>query len=552
LSGGVGLISSRLMFEGPIKKNKSGFMIAARRTYIDALVRPLLPCEQRSNGYYFYDFNVKFHFYLTPKDKLYFSGYLGKDVFHFKSPVNNDVKFATDWGNSIATLRWNHTFRSNFFVNTALIYNRFDLGSTFSFGNDGFNLHSGLQDWNLKQDYVYAYEHKHTIKFGWQYTYHAFTPGIAKGQVGTIAVDETITKQYAHEGALYIADEWKIGSRLTVNAGLRGVLFAQVGPFVEHIYNEDDLLVGTGKSFSAGEPIVLYPGLEPRLAATYLFNSSTSIKASFTQTYQFLHLATTSGAQFPADLWVPSSKKVKPQLARQYVLGFFKNFLDNEFETSVEAYYKPMYNQIEFKPGAQLFFNQNLENEMIFGQGLSYGAEFFVKKKFGKITGWAGYTWSKTTRQFDELNRGETYYYRYDRRHDMSLVVSYQFSQKWSGTIVFVYGTGNAATLPTARYAYEIGYNLQKNEPKMTFVDLYDKINEYRLPAYHRMDVSFTYIRVKTERFESSWNFSIYNVYNRANPYFIYFAPNIAKQKVQAYMVYLFPILPSVAWNFKF
>jgi hypothetical protein len=552
LSGGIGLISSRLMYEGPIKKKKSGFMIAARRTYIDALVKPLLPREQRSNGYYFYDFNVKLHYYFTPKDKIYFSGYLGKDIFNFQSPTNQEVKFATNWGNTAATLRWNHVFRSRFYVNTSLIYNRFDLRSQFSFGNDGFTLSSGLQDWNLKQDYVFTSAYKHTLKFGWIYTYHTFTPGIAKGQIGTIKVDETITKQYAHEMALYLSDEWKIGSRFTLNGGLRGVLFMQVGPFTEAIFNDDDLQIGTGRSFAAGEPIVVYPGLEPRLAATYLLNSSTSVKASFTQTHQFLHLATTSGAQFPTDLWVPSSQKVKPQLARQYALGLFKNFMDNEFETSVEAYYKPMYNQIEFKPGAQLFFNQNLENEMIFGKGLSYGIEFFVKKKFGKITGWAGYTWSKTTRQFDELNRGEAYYYRYDRTHDMSLVVSYQFNKKWSGTLVFVYGTGNAATLPTARYAYEPGYNFQKKEPKITFVDLYDRINDYRLPAYHRMDVSFTYIQKKTERFESSWNFSIYNIYNRANPYFIYFAPNLQKQNVQAYMVYLFPILPSIAWNFRF
>jgi hypothetical protein len=552
ISGGIGLISSRLMFEGPIKKNKSGFMIAARRTYIDALAKPFLTREQRANGYYFYDVNVKFHYYLSNKDKIYFSGYFGKDIFTFQSPLNKEIRFETDWGNTAATLRWNHAFHSKFYCNTFLIYNRFDLRSQFSFGNDGFKLRSGLSDWTLKQDYVYTPNTKHTLKSGWQYIYHAFVPGIAKGQIGTIAVDETITKQYAHEAAVYIADEWKIKSRLTINAGLRGVLFMQVGPFTETLFNEDDIQTGTGKTFSSGEPVVTYPGLEPRLAATYLFNSSTSVKASFTQTYQFLHLATTSGAQFPADLWVPSSQKVKPQLARQYVLGLYKNFKENEFETSVEAYYKPMYNQIEFKPGAQLFFNQNLENEMIFGQGLSYGVEFFVKKKFGKITGWAGYTWSKTTRQFDELNQGKTYYYRYDRRHDMSLVVSYQFSQKWSGTVVFVYGTGNAATLPTARYTYEPGYDPVKKEPVITFVDLYDKINDYRLPAYHRMDISCTYIQKKSERFESSWNFSVYNVYNRANPYFIYFAPNLETRTVKAYMVYLFPILPSVAWNFKF
>lgn len=211
-----------------------------------------------------------------------------------------------------------------------------------------------------------------------------------------------------------------------------------------------------------------------------------------------------------------------------------------------------MYNQIEFKPGANLFFNQNLENEMIFGEGLSYGVELFAKKKFGKLTGWVGYTWSKSTRQFDEINQGKPYFFRYDRTHDISLVASYQFNKKWSGTLVFVYGTGNATTLPTSRFAYSPGYDLIDNEPKYSFIDVYDKINDFRLPAYHRMDISFTYLQKQTDKFESSWNFSIYNLYNRANPYFIYFVPDLEELRIKAYMVYLFPILPSVAWNFKF
>lgn len=552
VNGGVGLISSRLMVEGPVKKGKSGFMIAGRRTYIDALVKPFLTAEQRANGYYFYDMNVKFHYNFGPKDRLVFSGYFGRDIFSFVSPTNKDVRFKTGWGNMAASLKWNHTFNKNFYCNTILIYNRYDLNSSFEFAENGFTLSSGLRDWNIKHEYYYTPSSKHTLKFGAQYTYHTFVPGIASGQVGTISIDEEINRQFAHEGAAYILDEFKLGSRLIINAGLRGVLFMQTGPYTERIFDDEGLETGEGKTYKKGEPIVTYPGLEPRLAATYLINSSTSVKASFTKTYQFIHLATTSGAQFPADLWVPSSLLVKPQLAYQYALGLFKNFKDNLIETSVEAYYKPMKNQIEFKPGAELFFNQNLEHEMIFGKGLAYGVEFFVKKKYGRFTGWVGYTWSRTTRQFDELNQGQAFFFRYDRTHDASLVASYQFNKKWSGTMVFVYGTGNAATLPTARYPYRPGYDPRENQPKLTFIDLYDRINDYRLPAYHRLDVSVTYINKKTEKFESSWNFSIYNVYNRANPYFIYFVPDFEALKVRAYMVYLFPILPAVAWNFKF
>lgn len=552
INGGVGLISSRIMAEGPIQKGKSAFMVAARRTYIDALAKPFLNEEQRSNGYYFYDFNAKAHINLNEKNKLSFSGYFGRDIFNFRSPTNQLVKFQVGWGNAAASLKWFHSFNKNFYSNTFLIYNRYDLNNQFEFGDNGFKLSSGLEDLNVKQDFYLTPNKNHNIKFGGQYIYHTFKPGIATGQVGTITINESINKQYAHEWALYAMDEFKLGPRFTFNAGLRAVFFTQVGPYTERVFDSEGIEVGQGKSYDKGDVIVTYPGLEPRLAGTFLVNSNTSVKASFTRTYQFLHLATTSGAQFPADLWVPSSKLVKPQLAYQYAMGIFKNFNENLYETSIEAYYKPMYNQIEFKPGANLFFNQNLENEMIFGEGLSYGVEFFAKKKFGKLTGWVGYTWSRSTRQFDELNGGKPYFFRYDRTHDISLVASYQFNKKWSGTLVFVYGTGNAATLPTSRYAYRPGFDIIENEPKLTFVDIYDKINDYRLPAYHRMDVSFTYLQKQTEKFESSWNFSIYNVYNRANPYFIYFVPDLEELKVRAYMVYLFPILPSVAWNFKF
>lgn len=552
VNGGVGLIASRLMVEGPIKKGKSGFMLAGRRTYIDALVKPFLTTEQKANGYYFYDANAKAHWNINPKNKLVLSGYYGRDIFSFKSPSNNQVRFNVAWGNAAVSFKWFHQYQPRLYQNTFVIYNRYDLNNSFEFGTNGFKLSSGLQDINVKTDFYFSGWNKHLLKFGANYTYHVFTPGIATGQVGTITINETINKQYAHETAVYISDEFKIGKRTTINAGLRGVLFTQVGPYNEVLFNDENVEIGVGKSYRNGEPIVTYTDLEPRLAATYLLNSNTSIKASYTKTNQFIHLATTSGAQFPADLWVPSSKIVQPQKAHQVAIGWFKNFRENLYETSIEAYYKPMKNQIEFKPGAQLFFNQNLENEMIFGNGLSYGVEVLGKKKFGKLTGWFGYTWSKATRQFDELNQGKSFYYRYDRTHDISLVATYTLNSKWSFTGVFVYGTGNAATLPTARYSYNIGFDLDKNKPQFTFVDVYDKINDYRLPAYHRLDLSATYVGKKSSKFESSWNFSIYNVYNRANPYFIYFVPDLEALKVRAYMVYLFPILPSLAWNFKF
>jgi len=551
-NGGVGLLASRFSTEGPIKKGKSSFLIAARRTYIDVLAQPFLPKSAQGNAYYFYDINFKMNWQLGPKDKLYFSGYFGRDILDFQSPTNKSVNLNFGWGNSTATLRWNHVFKPKLFSNTSLIYNRYDLFNDFKFGANGFSVRSGLFDWNLKSDYTWFAADKHLVKFGFNYIFHTFTPGIATGSVGTIKIDEEISKQYAHEFALYAQDEWQISQRWAVNAGLRAVAFNRVGPYTQEFYDDLSQKTGESKTYGFNESIAFYPRLEPRLNVNYLINEESSIKASFTRTYQFVHLATTSGAQFPVDLWVPSSAKVKPQEANQVAVGYFRNFKNNRYEASAEAYYKVMDNQIEFKPFSQLFFNANLENEMVFGQGKAYGLELFLKKKVGKLNGWIGYTWSRAYRQFDQLNNGEAYFFRYDRTHDMSLVLSYTFNKKWTGTFVFVYGTGNAVTLPNSRYAYRIGYDPQTNEPKFTFIDVYDKINSYRLPAYHRADLSFVYTHKKTKNWESNWNFSIYNIYNRANPYFIYFLPDIDKFEVKAYMVYLFPILPSVAWNFKF
>jgi len=552
-SGGIGLIASRFTVEGPLKKGKSSFLLSGRRTYIDVLAKPFIPSNLSGTGYYFYDLNVKTNIQLNEKNKLFFSGYFGRDVLIFKSPRNRDVFFNFGWGNSTATLRWNHLFNNKLFLNTSLIYNRYDLFNDFTFGNNGFNVKSGVEDINLKMDFNYYTHSKHAFKFGYNYTFHQFQPGILSGSIGTTNLNQQVNTQYAHEFAAFISDEWKLSQRFSMNIGIRAVAFDLVGPYTKNMYDNDTGLPSNQSiQYKTGESVAFYPALEPRASATYLLNESSSLKASFTQTYQFLHLATTSGAQFPVDLWVPSSEKVKPQLAYQYAIGYYRNFLNDELEASIESYYKPMYNQIEFKPGAQLFFNQNLENEMIFGNGLSYGIEFLLRKPSGRLNGWIGYTWSRSTRQFDQLNQGQTYFYRYDRTHDMSLTMSYQINKKWTANFVFVFGTGNAVTLPSGRYAYRFGYNQTENKPEFVFVDVYDKINAYRLPAYHRADLSFTYIRKKTEKWESSWNFSIYNLYNRANPYFIYFYPDIELGQVKAYMVYLFPILPSVQWNFKF
>jgi len=551
-SGGIGLLSSRFLAEGPIKKDKSSFLIAGRRTYIDVLTKPFIPDRLKGSGYYFYDLNTKINFILGQKDRLFISGYFGRDVMTFTSPRNKNIFFDFGWGNSTATIRWNHVFSSKIFSNTSIVYNRYDLYNNFTFGSNGFNIRSGLADWNIKSDYTWFINQKHEAKFGFNYIYHTFTPGIASGLAGNVTINEELNRQYAHEVSVYALDEWKINSRFTLNAGLRGVAFNLVGPYTKKLFDSEGLPSGQDKTWASGESIAFYPGIEPRVNMAYLLNSNSSLKASYTQTFQFIHLATSSGAQFPVDLWVPSSQRINPQEANQIAVGYFRNFHQDDYEFSAETYYKKMNKQIEFKPGARLFFNQNLEDEMVFGDGRAYGLELFLRKKSGALNGWFGYTWSKATRQFDELNGGKEYLYRYDREHDLSLVLSYTISKKWAANFVFVYGTGNAVTLPSGRYAYRIGFDPATGKPDFAIIDLYKNVNSYRLPAYHRADISFTYLRKKTDKWESSWNFSIYNLYNRANPYFIYFDPNLETMEVKAYMVYLFPILPSISWNFKF
>ncbi|MGI8634008.1 MAG: TonB-dependent receptor plug domain-containing protein, partial [Segetibacter sp.] len=320
------------------------------------------------------------------------------------------------------------------------------------------------------------------------------------------------------------------------------------------LYDVDGVPTGQVQKYESGKSIVQYHYPEPRLSMLYKLRNEASIKASYTQTIQYLHLATTSSATFPSDLWIPSSQLIKPSTAKQVAIGYFKNFNNNTYEASIETYYKVMNNQIEFKPGAQLLLNQNIEGEMVFGSGKAYGAELFLQKKRGRLTGWIGYTLSRTERTFAELNAGKPYPYRYDRTHDVSIVANYTLSAKWETSAVFVYGTGNALTLPTGRFTYNLGYNSRDREPVFTNINQYDKVNDYRMPAYHRFDVSFTYTPkpLSVKRYKSSWNFSVYNVYNRANPYFIFIDLDPDKQTIQAKKAYLFPIVPSITWNFKF
>ncbi len=546
VEGGIGLIASRLSIQGPIKKDKASFIVSARRTYVDALAKPFISSESNAygSGYYFYDLNTKINYKFSEKDKLFLSGYFGRDIFNYR---DKKLAFKADipWGNSTGTLRWNHVFDKKLFANTTLVYNDYN----FSFGaaqNDfEINLASGIRDVTAKVDFDYYPSGKHKIKFGGISTYHKFIPNVTSGRQDTVIFKPSNDgEKYALENALYVQDDWDVFDKLKLNYGLRWSGFTQIGPYTKYVKdaNQNKLDSTTYKDF---EKVKAYVGFEPRATLRYAINSKTSIKGSVTRNLQFIHLVSNAGTTLPTDLWVPSTFRVQPQTSWQYATGVFKNFKDNEYETSVELYYKRMQNQIEYREGYSPSL-RDPEEEFVFGKGWSYGSEFFINKARGRLTGWIGYTLSWTWRKFPELNAGEKYPAKYDRRNDLSVVGTYELNSKWKLGGVFIYATGNATSLPERFYVIN-GILTQE----------YSSINKYRLSAYHRLDISATYTpQRKNKKFNSYWVFSVYNVYSRKNPYFVYFnqegSPYNGGLKIQAKQVSLFPILPSVTWNFRF
>ncbi|WP_244620442.1 TonB-dependent receptor [Chitinophaga japonensis] len=545
--GGIGLIASRFSVQGPLKKNKSSFIISGRRTYVDLLVKPFL--DENSNygrsGYYFYDLNVKANYIFSDKDRIYLSGYFGRDVFDFESGTRTfDANIP--WGNTTATFRWNHVFSKKLFANTSLIYN--DYRFSFSGVQNNFDIHlsSGISDGNGKLDFDYFASQRHHIKFGGNYIYHRFTPYSASGrQDSTYFNPDNAFRKYAHEAAVYFMDDWEITPQLKLNAGVRYSAFMQIGPYTRYVKNASGVKTDS-TVYDKWEEVRSYGGFEPRAILRYAWNGQNSLKASATRNYQFIHLVTNAGTTLPTDLWVPSTYKVKPQVSWQYTLGYYRNFDDNTWETSLETYYKDMQNQIEYRQGYTPSLTDP-EEDFVFGKGWAYGAELFVHKTKGRFTGWLGYTLAWTWRKFPDLNEGKKFPAKYDRRHDLVLVANYELTRKWHLSGVFVFGSGNTTTLPEKFYMVE-----------GNLVSDYGDINGYRMAPYHRLDLSAVYTpnRHPERRFKSSWAFSIYNAYSRMNPYFLYFdqTGNLLGNtlNLRARQVSLFPIIPSVTWNFKF
>jgi hypothetical protein len=530
-TGGIGLLASRLTFGGPIVRDEGSFNISARRTYADLFLRLSSDTTINRASLYFYDVNMKANYTLGEADRLFVSGYFGRDNFTYPNI------FGFNWGNETATLRWNHLFADHLFSNTSLIYSYYEYSNTIGAGTSEFTITSGIKDMNFKSDFQYFVSSDNTIKFGFNSIYHTFMPGTVTVGSTSTTNSLTIENRYALENAAYFSQEIEPLPGFKINYGLRYSLFSLLGPGHVNSYDENGDIIQT-KTYVNRDIISTYSGIEPRLAANVMLDETSSIKASYARTAQYLHLLSNSTTTNPSDLWVPSSNNVKPQYADQFSLGYFRNFSENEYEASLELYYKNMQNQIDYKNGADLQLNPNVEALLRYGRGWSYGAEFLLRKKYGPFSGWIGYTLSRTNEQFAEINKGQAFPARQDRTHDFSIVAIYEYSTEWTFSAAWVYNTGNAVTFPSGNYMVE-----------GRLIPYYTERNGYRMPAYHRLDLSATW----TLGLKSNLNFSLYNAYNRMNPYAITFRqdPN-DPTKTQAVKTTFFPLIPSVTYNFTF
>ncbi|RTL47564.1 MAG: TonB-dependent receptor [Sphingobacteriales bacterium] len=537
VDGGVGLISSRLTVEGPIVKNKGSFIISGRRTYADLFLKLSPDSAINSNTLYFYDLNLKANYTLNKKNHLYLSGYFGRDVLGFGQT------FGSDWGNTTGTLRWNHIVSNKLFSNTSLIFSNYNYVIRIKSGTDQFKITSKIQDLNLKQDFDYFINNNNKIKFGGNIIHHTVSPGAITASATSNLKSATIQNRYSYESALYVSHELSFADKFNIVYGLRLSNLLAVGPGNYYQYDSNGNTIDT-IHVPKGKSVASYWNLEPRFSASYLLNTYASLKFSYNRNVQNLHLLSNSTVGAPTDLWLPSTNNVQPEIADQVALGYYKNSKNQVYEFSVETYYKWLQNQIDYKNGADLQANDNVENELIYGVGRAYGIELFAKKNIGKLTGWIGYTLSRTERKFAGINNGNYFPARQDQTHAITMVGIYRLNQRWTLSANWVYNTGNAVTFPSGKY---------RVNNQTTF--LYTERNGYRMPAYHRLDIAATVQNKKNpyHKYQSSFTFGVYNVYGRENPYFITFIddPNNPNKTV-AQQTALFRFIPSITWNFKF
>ena len=568
----IGLISSKLSLEGPIKKDKTSFIISARRTYFDVVAQPFIIAfnndedSRTTGGYYFYDLNAKVNHKFSEKSRLYLSAYLGKDRAYTKSRYTPDYydennhhyeykdNYGMGWGNIITSLRWNLLFSNKLFSNTTLTYSKYKFDVTVEStikdlttkdeSEDFFRYFSGIEDIGAKIDFDYYPSTHHSIKFGTGYTFHHFKPGVTSYRYDPQDYDSGIdttfgdVKVFASEIVLYAEDNFDITPRLKMNAGVRLSLF--------NVQETN------------------YFSFQPRASLRFMATDNLSFKASYSKMTQFVHLLTTTAISMPTDLWLPVTKRFDPPVSHQIAAG--SNFrLPWRLEMSVEAFYKTMDNLIEYKEGASFGgTGSGWESKVEKGRGWAYGAEFMIEKNYGKTTGWIGYTLSWTERQFENLNFGNVFPAKYDRRHDVSVAITHKFNDRIDLGVVWVYGTGNAATLGIMEYPAENFYSTEYNYYYNTPITEFPGRNSYRTPSYHRLDLGLNLHKQKKHGLRT-WNFSIYNAYNRKNPFFIFWSNEYYEEpdpdnpgsfiywsKPVLKKISLFPIIPSISYSFKF
>ena len=548
VDGGLGIISSKLTLQGPIVKDKGSFMVSGRRTYADIFLKLSSNENQQKTKLYFYDLNLKANYKINENNRVFVSGYFGRDVLGYAD------QFGFDWGNTTATLRWNHIFNPKLFSNTSFIYSDYNYKINVTSDVD-IDISSRIHDWNFKQEFDYFMNENNTIKFGANIIHHTFMPGEINSADDKIN-DFFLEHKYSLESAVYVSNTQKVFDKLTLSYGLRYTNFTQLGPGTITTWDNQGNPVSVDK-YDRWESVASYNRFAPRFAMTYVLDSKQSIKASYVRSYQFLHMISNSTTSTPTDIWLPTSNNIKPADSDQYSLGYFRNFKENQWEFSSEIYYKYVKGIIDYRTGASTTFNADVESELLYGDGRAYGIEFLLKKRTGKLTGWVSYTLSRSEKLFDQINSNTWFSAKQDRIHDFSIVANYQLTPRLVVSGTWVYFTGNAVTFPSGKY------NIEGN-----LTSYYTERNGYRMPDYHRMDIGVTLDnnnfkyemnpetgekeKVK-KRIQSSWNFSVYNVYGRENAYTINFQESETNPgTTEAVQIALFKFVPSISYNFSF
>jgi hypothetical protein len=551
-SGGIGAIFSRLTLEAPIIKDKASFIVAGRRSYADVLARPFLRSDIRDSKFNFYDLTLKTNYKFSDKDQIFLSGYFGRDVF------GSPNVFTFNWGNSTATFRWNHLFSKKLFANFTTFYSNYDYRLGFGSGRDTFTWRSKILNYSVKPEFTWFLNPNNTLTFGGQAIIYNFKPGSAVGTSTGESRDISLAQRNALEGAIYAGNEQNIGSRWSLQYGLRWSFFEYLGPGNAYEYDQTtpvgkrrSIIPEKTRSFNRWDNIKTYHNLEPRFALKYQLSPTQSIKASYTRMAQYIHLISNTSAATPLDVWNPSTNNLLPQIADQVAIGYFYTAPKNAWEFSFETYYKEYQNVLEYIDGADLLLNEFLEGDLLRGIGRAYGAEFYIKKNEGKFHGWVSYTLSRSERKVEGINQNRWFATRFDQTHRLNLVAFYELNERWSFSADFILASGTPFTTPTARYEVQ-GYVIPHN--------LEEVRNNARNLLYHRLDVSATLQGKRTKKSgkvrknEDFWVFSIFNLYNHRNPFSVNFQPNPQNEaQTQAIRFAIIgSFIPSVSYNFKF